>query len=313
VVPPAGHGNPVILKAIEGRVTGAKPGERIVLYAQDGVWWVQPSVEEPFTDIQPDSRWKGTTHPGEAYAALLVDSRYSPAPKVVELPEKGGPVLAVATASGTPSLSPPSPPARTIRFSGYPWKTRANPGDGGGTYNYYDPANAWTDQRGLLHLRIAKHGDTWMCAEATLTRSLGYGSYRFVVEDVSHLEPAAVFIIGPAAKMDIEFTRWGRPEAKNAQYVLKPFDISGNIARFTVPPGTLTQSMDWQPGRATFRTVRGSLLNAGRGTIAEHVFTTGVATPGSEGISLNFYVFGSTRYTLKHESEVVIEKFEFFP
>ncbi len=152
-----------------------------------------------------------------------------------------------------------------------------------------------------------------MCAEATLTRSLGYGSYRFVVEDVSHLEPAAVFIIGPAAKMDIEFTRWGRPEAKNAQYVLKPFDISGNIARFTVPPGTLTQSMDWQPGRATFRTVRGSLLNAGRGTIAEHVFTTGVATPGSEGISLNFYVFGSTRYTLKHESEVVIEKFEFFP
>ena len=66
VVPPAGHGNPVILKAIEGRVTGAKPGERIVLYAQDGVWWVQPSVEEPFTDIQPDSRWKGTTHPGES-------------------------------------------------------------------------------------------------------------------------------------------------------------------------------------------------------------------------------------------------------
>jgi hypothetical protein len=311
VVPPAGPGNSVMIQTIEGRVSGAGPGERIVLYARSGVWWVQPSTTQPFTDIQADSRWKGTTHPGEAFAALLVDSRYSPAPKVVELPEKGGSVLAVATANGTPS--PPSPVARTIQFSGYPWKIRASPGDGGGTLNYYDPANAWTDQRGFLHLRIAKRGDTWKCAEATLTRSLGYGSYRFVVSDVSHLEPAAVFIIGPAGKMDIEFSRWGRREDKNAQYVLKPFNIPGNMAHFTTPAGALTQWMDWQPGRVTFRTVRGSLLKAGPGIVAEHVFASGVAAPGQEGVSLNLYVFGNTQYPLKHEFEVVIEKFEFFP
>ena len=217
-------------------------------------------------------------------------------------------MLAVASVDGTPP-----PPASTIDFSGYSWRIRASVGNGGGTYNYYDPANAWIDQRGFLHLRITKRGDNWMCAEATLTRSLRYGSYRFVVGDVSHLEPAAVFIVGPAAKMDVEFSRWGRPEDKNAQYVVKPFDIAGNIARFTVPTGTLTQWMEWQPGRVTFRTARGSLLNPGGDTVAEHVFTSGVAEPGEEGISLNLYVFGGTRFPLKHESEVVIQKFEFLP
>ena len=30
------------MDAMEGRVSNAKPGERIVLYARSGVWWVQP-------------------------------------------------------------------------------------------------------------------------------------------------------------------------------------------------------------------------------------------------------------------------------
>ena len=34
-----------------------------------------------------------------------------------------------------------------------------------------------------------------ICSEATLTRSLGYGTYRFVVRDVSHIDPSNVFSI----------------------------------------------------------------------------------------------------------------------
>jgi hypothetical protein len=41
-LPPAGPGNPKILHTIEGRVTGAQPGQRIVLFARSGAWWVQP-------------------------------------------------------------------------------------------------------------------------------------------------------------------------------------------------------------------------------------------------------------------------------
>jgi hypothetical protein len=32
----------------------------------------------------------------------------------------------------------------------------------------------------------------WRCAEVNLARSLGYGTYRFVVRESSFLEPAAV-------------------------------------------------------------------------------------------------------------------------
>ena len=52
---------------------------------------------------------------------------------------------------------------------------------------------AWTDDSGAMHLRIAKSGQDWTCAEVSSTRSLGYGTYQFVVRHTSHLEPAAVF------------------------------------------------------------------------------------------------------------------------
>jgi hypothetical protein len=311
VVPPAGNGNPTRIEIIEGRVQGALPGQRIVLYAQSGEWWVQPHVDRPFTDIQPDSRWKGFTHPGTAYAALIVDSRWAPPSKMNELPEKGGSVLAVATIKGTPSLLPS--PSKVIQFSGYPWGVRDAGRQNGNEINFYDPANAWTDQSGFLHLRISGRPSEWRCAEVSLTRSLGYGSYRFVVRDVSHLEPAAVFIVGPSAKMAIELSRWDRPEDKNTQYVVTPFDVPANVVRFMAPGGTLTHLMSWQPGRVTFQTVRGRPSKAGPGAIAEHAFTSGVKSPGSERISFNLYFLESPRNPLQRPVEVIIEKFQFLP
>src|SRR5579863_7859008 len=46
------------LDAIEGRVTGARPGQRIVLYAHSGQWWIQPFADRQFTTIQTDSSWR---------------------------------------------------------------------------------------------------------------------------------------------------------------------------------------------------------------------------------------------------------------
>jgi len=83
----------------------------------------------------------------------------------------------------------------------------------------FDPANAWTDANGALHLRATKNQDGWSCAEVRLTRSLGYGTYLFVVRDISHLEPSAVLslftwddMIGTdenRQELDIEMSRWG--------------------------------------------------------------------------------------------------------
>ncbi len=65
----------------------------------------------------------------------------------------------------------------------------------GGTSNIYTPENAWTDSNGALHLRVSKVSDKWTCAEVSLDRSLGYGTYSFMVRDISELEPAAIFSI----------------------------------------------------------------------------------------------------------------------
>ena len=315
-LPHAGEGSPDKLETIEGKVTNARPGQQVVLFARSGVWWVQPTAESPYTAIQRDARWKNVTHPGSAYAALLVNPGYHPPATTNTLPQKGDGVLAVASAEG-PMLA--QPVAKTIDFSGYQWEIRQVASDRGGTRNSYDPANAWTDKNGFLHLRIAGRPGNWTSAEVSLSRSLGYGSYRFVVRDVSRLEPAAVFSIftwddsGPPREMDIEISRWGEPSGKNAQYLIQPYYVPANAVRFLAPPGVLTYSMRWQPGRVSFKTIRGSVSTPGSEPVSEHTFTSGVPSPGNEWIHMNLYVFDNKRNPLRNESEVIIEKFEYLP
>ena len=90
-VPPVGEGTQDVLETIQGIVTGARPGQRIVLFSRSGKWWVQPFATHPFTEIQPDSTWKSSIHPGFSYAALLVDSRYRPSSTMTLFAPEGRP------------------------------------------------------------------------------------------------------------------------------------------------------------------------------------------------------------------------------
>src|SRR5215831_11216676 len=102
-VPLAGADNPEKLSVIKGRVTGAKPGQRIVLYAKgQTAWWVQPFANQPFTNIQADSKWGNLTHPGNEYAALLVNPGFNPPLTTVVLPTQG--VVAFAITKGDVAL-----------------------------------------------------------------------------------------------------------------------------------------------------------------------------------------------------------------
>jgi len=92
------------MAAIEGRVTGARPGQQIVLFARSGAWYVQPFTEQPFTKIQPDSTWRNSTHLGTEYAAMLVEPEYRPPAVTDVLPNRGGGVIAVAVAPGEAKL-----------------------------------------------------------------------------------------------------------------------------------------------------------------------------------------------------------------
>ena len=320
-IPPAAQGGRERVDTISGHVVGAHPGQHIVVYARSGPWWVQPWPDKPFIPIQADSSWTTPTHLGFEYSALLVDPEYHPPPTMDMAPSQGGSVVAVTTVKG---VGPPEiAPTKPLHFSGYDWKVRTIAGDRGGLNNLYGSDSAWTDSRGALHLRIKKKGDRWSCAEVELTRSLGYGTYIVVVRDTTHLEPAAVLGMNTFddwggdqhyREMDIELGRWGDATSKNnAQYGIQPFYVPGDVAPFTAPSGTLTHSLHWESGRASFKTVRGSSPHSGATVVFEHVFTSGVPSPGQEKFQFLFYVIASDKNPLKKENEVVVEKFEYLP
>jgi len=325
-VPSADIGGTTKIDTIEGRAQGIRPGQRIVLYARSAdVWWVQPYADHPFTKIQADSTWKSQTHLGSEYAALLVDPGYVPAATAEALPPPVNGVAAVAAIKGL-GLGPastPLPVAKTIRFSGYDWTVRTAPSSRGGSRNSFDPANSWTDQKGALHLRISKDSKgEWTCAEVKLTRSLGYGSYVFVVRDTSHLDPAAVLTFytwddlgseQSRRELDVEISRWGYPQNENAHYVVQPYYIPTNVFRFVAPGGVLTHSFRWEPGEAVFSTVAGSRGPAEGRVVNKHVFTAGIPPAGGDLVHINLYVFGTGQMLLKNETEVVIEKFQYLP
>src|ERR1700726_4789120 len=103
---------------IEGRATGARPGQRLVLYAKtDGRWGVCRQSGQPFTNIETDGRWNASVHMGLQYAALLVDPTYHPPEQTESLPivGNGGGALAVVNGEGAaPALPSPKP----LNFSG---------------------------------------------------------------------------------------------------------------------------------------------------------------------------------------------------
>ncbi|HTZ48425.1 MAG TPA: hypothetical protein VMH20_12580 [Verrucomicrobiae bacterium] len=320
-IPPAAQGGRERVDTIAGRVTGAHPGQHIVVYARSGPWWVQPWPDRPFIPIQADSSWSTDTHLGFEYAALLVDAGYQPPPTMDVLPNQGVTVAAITTVKGSGSIA--LAPTKPLKFSGYDWKVRTISSDRGGMNNLYDGDNAWTDKKGALHLQIKKKGDKWSCTEVISDRSFGYGTYITVVRDVSLLEPSTILSFTTFddwggdqhyREMDTEFGRWGEPERKsNAQFGIQPFYVPGNLDPFNAPAGPLTSSMHWESGRASFETVRGESTHGSAPVVAQHVFTSGVPTPGKETFQFLFYVVASEKAPETKDAEVVIEKFEYMP
>jgi hypothetical protein len=307
---------------IEGRATGARPGQRIVLYAKtDGRWGVCRQSGQPFTNVETDGRWEASVHLGIQYAALLVNPTYNPPEQTESLPIVGNGVVALAVVNGE-GAAPVLPSPKILNFSGYEWTTSTGPIFHAGSRNFFDPANVWTDETGALHLRISGSAGKWGAAELKLTRSLGYGTYRFQVRDVSHLEPSALLTLitwdgigteSTRRELDVELGRWGYLDNTNVNYVVQPYYVPANVVAFRVPTGLYTHSFRWEPGKVTFSTVVGSINTGGGRVIHQHVFTSGVPTPRGESVRIALYVFHQGKIPLKNENEVIIDKFEYLP
>jgi hypothetical protein len=319
-VPQWNPGDRNLQDVMEGTVSGEQPNQRMVVYSKAGaMWWLQPLLTSPFVAILPDHAWRSETHLGTDYAVLLVDSSYQPAAVLDQLPNRGSGIAAVAVAHGPEKSS-----SYFVDFSGYTWRVRWKPSDRGGTVNPYHPDNVYTDKAGALHFRILNRDGQWSCSEVNLTHSLGYGTYSFTVEDTSQLEPSAVFGIFTwdfstdrenHREFDIDISRWGDPENKNAEFVVQPNFVPANISRFDAPAGKLKHVIIWEPGRITMETYRLS-GTAHSSLVYKHVFTSEVPTAGSEAVRMTFYLYRKPTgdsLPLQHPAEVVVDQFEYLP
>ena len=318
-IPDAGPGGAEKTAKIGGRALGNKPGQRIVLFAQYGTWWVQPFASRPFTEIQADHSWTNITHMGSEYAALLVERDYAP-PKIADvLPAPGGPVIAVATVAGKASgLSKLTTPGK-MNFSGFDWEVYRGPKENFGVLYPNSSSNVWTDSKGWLHLRISKETEGWTGAEINLSRSLGYGTYSFVFHALPELEPATILSIQSwdpldagqnHREFDVLLGQRGDPSIKNGQYSVIPFNVPGNVYRFTVPRDSFTHAIRWEQGWLLFQTQQ---TDGRRRVIAEHTFTAGIPTPGGERIHINVYAYRDAQVPQKNTAEVILEKFVYLP
>ena len=88
----------------------------------------------------------------------------------------------------------------------------------------------------------------WSCAEASLTRNLGLGTYEFGVQGLE-MHAAAFEMLtcdyaGGALRnreMNIEISRWDAPVKEDARYLLQPYYVTANGHRFNEPAGTPTE------------------------------------------------------------------------
>jgi hypothetical protein len=320
-VPPDAVGGPEKIDLIEGTVAGAPANHKIVIYTfSGGTWYVQPLVNEPFTSIEQDGRWSNRIHLGSKYAALLAPESYKPPARLETLPAADQLAMPMAVSNGRFVA-----PAKNVslQFSGYEWEVRTSESNRGGGRNIFSPENAWVDAGGKLHLRIRKEGGQWTCAEVMSKKSFGYGSYGFVLQDTSQLDPNMVITLFTWHKanlsvndreMDIEISRWGNPKNKNSQYVLQPFYLRDNSARFESPSGLITHVFRWEPNRAMFQSVKGAGIRPiAAAPIFKHTFTAGVPSDEGEPVCMNFYMFRSSPPANGVGAEVVIEKFIFLP
>jgi hypothetical protein len=329
-VPAMGSGN--FLTGVVANVTPAS--YRVVVYIYVQGWWIKPTNASPQTVIQSNRTWACNIVTGgaDAYAtkivAYLVPQSYSP-------PLLNGaatlPAELAANSLATVTVERSSPNA--FHWCGYDWDVKTSGGFafGPGPNLYSDSAqNVWVDSNGKLHLRITYRNGNWDCSEVFLRRALGYGTYRLFVDSVVDSLDANVVLgvftydddptsTGGHREIDVEISRWANPaDTTNAQFVIQPYAVSGNLTRWTIPEGTAptTHSFTWSNDRVDFASHNGTYAPPPASMPAMATWSNtspSVPTPGDERVHVNLWLFNGNAPADGQEVEVVISRFAFIP
>ena len=243
------------------------------------------------------------------------------------------PLMVLSEAKNAPSQEVPN---NVISFSGYDWEIKETiDAEGPGPnyfYNSFD--NIYRDSFGNLHLKIVKDGKFWKCSEVISKKQFGYGRYIFNIQSrVDLLDMNAVFGIflwDPQPnqsynhEMDIEVSRWGIPDNKNAQFVMQPNTVAGNMKRFNMPlNGNYSSFMiEWYPDRVFFSAYHGH-LNCDNTTAYKNPKNTLIQSwsykespiplPSQSNVRFNLWLNEGTAPATSKPQEVIISCFTFIP
>ena len=222
-------------------------------------------------------------------------------------------------------------PARAaeISFGGYTWTVRS--GQGGPGPNTWAERNVWLDAAGNLHLKIARAGTNWSCAEVTMTRRLGYGRYQFqTLGRVDRLDENVVLglfnyptgDVGPDAsnEIDIEYARWGRAANPIGNFTVWPVAVHLRQTTkgfpFTLAGEASTHRFVWSPDRIRFQCLDGH-RDDDAGELAAWTYqppdpARRIATKPMP-VHLNLWLFQGRPPKNGAEVEITIRSFRFTP
>ena len=212
---------------------------------------------------------------------------------------------------------------RIIHFSGYDWEVGSGEFKQGPGPNYFSDSeeNVWLDRKGRLHLRITHRDGSWYCAKVTLTQSLGYGTYVFHLSDrVDQFDKNVVGGLftyeNDSAEVDIEFSKWNRPENENSQFVIQPGYVSENKFRYTLnqTDKESTHWFNWQEDSIVFASYYGNVpVNNSDKSLVQRWVYSGDDNPaeGDERAKMNLWLFRGNPPTEIPDNEMIVSKFEF--
>ncbi|MEO0311613.1 MAG: hypothetical protein RIQ89_1270 [Bacteroidota bacterium] len=215
----------------------------------------------------------------------------------------------------------------TIHFCGYQWQAKESNGKiTGPGRNFFSSSNnnVWVDEEGKLHLAITQdENDRWYCSEVRLAESLGYGTYVFNLAPLaSPLDKNIVIGFFTYDKtdtslnhreIDIEISHWGAADSANTQYVIQPYQNTGNLYRFSTPLSTNSiHQFEWKKKKISFQSM---IYQFGQfSSLTNWIHKPKQALKkNKEKFSINLWLYKSDSPADGKPKEIIIESFKFIP
>jgi len=221
------------------------------------------------------------------------------------------------------STVPRLPQYSTFSFGGLTWFVKTAPIPVYPGPQFFVQQNAFVDNQGQLHLRLTQCGGSWCAADVYTTQTIGYGTYTFAINStLNNLDPnvtLGLFTWDAQAgnqnnrELDIEFGRWGNPNATaNAQFVVQPYNGPNNIQTFLMSPATSsTHQITWLPTGVQFQSSANSEI------ISQWNYPAGgpvpVPTPGDVHLHMTFYVAVGQAPVAPVNQEIIVSNFQYSP